>query len=258
MGIARPQALIHEYPYQLSGGMRQRVVIAMALSCNPELLIADEPTTALDVTVSAQILKLLKDLQESRHMSVMMINHNLGVIAQTCERVFVMYLGRIVEYARMEELFEHPVHPYTVDLFGSIPRLDMKRGAKLAHIRGYVPDPLNMPSGCAYHTRCRRAVKGLCDAYVPEMEETSPGHFAACHLAAPGRGGGGEGRTRYEGALRCPGRPDVLSDPQGRAAQACDGRRARRQRRVVPDPGGRDVGRGGRVRLRQEHAGQLP
>ncbi|MBQ3078705.1 MAG: ABC transporter ATP-binding protein [Clostridia bacterium] len=183
VGISRPSKLIDEYPYQLSGGMRQRVVIAMALSCNPELLIADEPTTALDVTVSAQILKLLEELREKHNMSVMMINHNLGVIAQTCSRVFVMYLGRIVEAASVDEIFDHPMHPYTIDLLNSIPRLNMARGGKLARIRGYVPDPLNIPKGCAYHNRCRSCVKGTCDECIPEMVEVRPGHYVACSCA---------------------------------------------------------------------------
>lgn len=181
VGISRPAKLIDEYPYQLSGGMRQRVVIAMALSCNPSLLIADEPTTALDVTVSAQILKLLEDLQESRKMSVMMINHNLGIIAQTCSRVFVMYLGRIIETASVAELFDNPKHPYTVDLLNSIPRLDMKKGSKLAHIKGYVPDPLNIPSGCAYHNRCKSYKKGICDSAPPAMTKVGQNHYVVCY-----------------------------------------------------------------------------
>lgn len=183
VGIPRPSKVIDEYPYQLSGGMRQRIVIAMALSCHPELLIADEPTTALDVTVAAQILKLLETLQAQNHMSVMMINHNLGVIAQTCSRVFIMYLGRIVESAPVDELFDHPVHPYTMDLLNSIPRLNMQKGIRLARIKGYVPDPLNIPPGCAYHNRCQYAQANQCSAQVPEMREVAPGHFAACFFA---------------------------------------------------------------------------
>lgn len=186
VGISRPAKLLDEYPYQLSGGMRQRVVIAMALSSNPELLIADEPTTALDVTVSAQILKLLEEMREKQKMSVMMINHNLGVIAQTCDRVFVMYLGRIVEAATVDELFDNPMHPYTIDLLNSIPRLNMEKGSKLARIRGYVPDPLNIPKGCAYHNRCRYCVNGVCTDAVPEMTEVTQGHFVACCRANEG------------------------------------------------------------------------
>ena len=129
VGISRPEKLMNEYPYQLSGGMRQRVVIAMAVSCNPSLLIADEPTTALDVTISAQILALLHDLQQSQNMAVMMINHSLGVVAQSCTRVMVMYLGMIVEEAPVEELFSQPKHPYTVDLLNSIPKLNSVREA---------------------------------------------------------------------------------------------------------------------------------
>lgn len=188
VGISRPEKLVDDYPYQLSGGMRQRVMIAMALSCNPSLLIADEPTTALDVTVSAQILKLLEDLREKNHMSIMMINHNMGIIAETCDRICVMYLGRIIETASGEELFANPQHPYTKDLLGSIPKLSMKKGEKLAHIKGYVPDPLNIPKGCAYHNRCRYCMKGVCDLELPPQMEIAPGHYAACHMIG-GKGG---------------------------------------------------------------------
>lgn len=185
VGISRPAKCVDEYPWELSGGMRQRVVIAMALSCSPDLLIADEPTTALDVTVSAQILRLLEDLQEKSDMAVMMINHNLGVIAQTCSRVNVMYLGRIVESADRETFFSSPAHPYAADLLRSIPKLSMKRGERLAHIRGYVPDPFNIPKGCAYHNRCSRCIKGLCDQFLPSFHEISAGHYVSCHLYTP-------------------------------------------------------------------------
>ncbi len=188
VGISRPEKLVDDYPYQLSGGMRQRVMIAMALSCQPLLLIADEPTTALDVTVSAQILKLLEDLKEKNDMSMMMINHNMGIIAETCDRVCVMYLGRIIEKAPVEELFKNPQHPYTIDLLGSIPKLTMKKGEKLASIKGSVPDPLNIPAGCAYHNRCKYCKKGLCDTVFPESKEIAPGHYACCHLIG-GKGG---------------------------------------------------------------------
>ncbi len=182
VGISRPQKLVDDYPYQLSGGMRQRVMIAMALSCKPTLLIADEPTTALDVTVSAQILKLLEELREKNDMAMMMINHNMGIIAETCDRICVMYLGRIIETCTCEELFNNPQHPYTKDLLASIPKLSMKKGEKLAHIKGAVPDPLNVPKGCAYHNRCRYYKKGICDGAVPNQVEVAPGHFVACHM----------------------------------------------------------------------------
>jgi peptide/nickel transport system ATP-binding protein len=181
VGISRPDKLINEYPYQLSGGMRQRVVIAMAISCNPSLLIADEPTTALDVTVSAQILALLRDLQQSQDMAIMMINHSLGIVAQSCTRVMVMYLGMIIESASVEELFSNPKHPYTVDLLNSIPKLNLSKDSRLAHIKGHVPDPFNIPKGCTYHTRCRFSKKGLCDQQIPDVYQVGDQHFAQCY-----------------------------------------------------------------------------
>ncbi len=180
VGISRPEKLMNDYPYQLSGGMRQRVVIAMAVSCTPSLLIADEPTTALDVTVSAQILALLRDLQESQDMAVIMINHNLGIVAQSCTRVMVMYLGMVIETASVDELFSNPKHPYTVDLLNSIPRLNLDKGSSLAHIKGHVPDPFNIPKGCTYHTRCKFSKKGLCDAQMPAVSQVDDGHFVQC------------------------------------------------------------------------------
>lgn len=181
VGISRPEKLMNEYPYQLSGGMRQRVVIAMAVSCNPALLIADEPTTALDVTVSAQILALLNELQQSQNMAVMMINHSLGIVAQSCTRVMVMYLGMIFESASVDELFAHPMHPYTIDLLHSIPKLTLSKGSRLAHIKGHVPDPFNIPTGCSYHTRCRFYKKGLCNERIPPMIEVGTGHYVQCY-----------------------------------------------------------------------------
>lgn len=180
VGISRPEKLMDEYPYQLSGGMRQRVVIAMAVSCNPSLLIADEPTTALDVTVSAQILNLLNDLQQSQNMAVMMINHSLGIVAQSCTRVMVMYLGMIIESATVTELFANPKHPYTIDLLNSIPKLTLSKGSRLAHIKGHVPDPFNIPSGCTYHTRCRFYKKSLCNVQIPVLTEMDTGHYVQC------------------------------------------------------------------------------
>ena len=178
--IAKPEQRVDEYPYQLSGGMRQRAMIAMALASNPRLLVADEPTTSLDVTVQAQILDLMKDLQNEYGMSILMINHNFGIIAETCDDVAVMYLGRIVENAPTAELLKNPLHPYTQDLFRSIPQVTDKRGQKLAYIEGSVPDAYLLPKGCAFFSRCRKAQKGLCDQSVPPTTDVGNGHLVSC------------------------------------------------------------------------------
>lgn len=180
--ISKPEQRVNEYPYQLSGGMRQRAMIAMALASHPRLLVADEPTTSLDVTVQAQILNLMLELQQEYGMSVMMINHNFGVIAETTDKVAVMYLGRIVEMASTAELLNNPLHPYTGDLFRSIPQVTDARGKKLEYIHGNVPDAYSIPYGCAYHPRCSRAQKGLCDKINPQPKEVMPGHTVSCHL----------------------------------------------------------------------------
>jgi peptide/nickel transport system ATP-binding protein len=180
VGIAKPAMRIDEYPYQLSGGMRQRAMIAMALASNPRLLVADEPTTSLDVTVQAQILDLMKDLQQEMGMSMLMINHNFGIIAETCDLVAVMYLGRIAETATTKDLLENPLHPYTQDLFRSIPQVTDERGRKLAYIEGSVPDAYMIPEGCAYFPRCRKAKKGLCDEANPPAVDVGNGHKVSC------------------------------------------------------------------------------
>ncbi len=180
VGIPVPEQRISEYPHQMSGGMKQRVMIAMALACNPELLIADEPTTALDVTIQAQLLDLLKELQAQLGMSILLITHNLGVIAETADTVAVMYAGKIVEYTSVEKLFSEPKHPYTVGLFNSLPKIEKKKG-KLAVIPGNVPNPLYFPSGCRFHPRCPR-VMDVCRKKEPALKEIEDGHKAACHL----------------------------------------------------------------------------
>src|SRR5260221_9870757 len=161
VGIPEPARRVRQYPHQLSGGMRQRVMIAMALACNPKLLIADEPTTALDVTIQAQILELMKGLSKEFNTAVMLITHDLGVVAGSCERVNVMYAGHIVESAPVKQVFETPAHPYTVGLLHSIPRLDDQRGIKLTPIAGQPPDLLNPPTGCPYAPRCPK-VQSCC------------------------------------------------------------------------------------------------
>ncbi len=178
VGIPEAVRRIDEYPHQLSGGMRQRVMIAMALSCNPALLIADEPTTALDVTIQAQILELMSDLKKQINMSIMMITHDLGVIAETADRVIVMYCGKIVEEAEVNSLFENPSHPYTRQLIASLPRLDAEP-KRLQEIPGIVPTLHNPPEGCAFHPRCSVA-RPSCKLRSPELVEIKPGHLVAC------------------------------------------------------------------------------
>jgi peptide/nickel transport system ATP-binding protein/oligopeptide transport system ATP-binding protein len=180
--IPSPERRFDEYPHQLSGGMRQRVMIAMALACSPKLLIADEPTTALDVTVQAQILDLLRDLQAETGMAIILITHDLGVIAEMADDVAVMYAGRVVERTTARDLFEDPQHPYTLGLLGSIPRLDEDRERLLA-ITGAVPPPFALPPGCRFAPRCPFAVEA-CRAEIPGLRSISPGHEAAC-IRAP-------------------------------------------------------------------------
>ena len=179
VGIPDPESRLREYPHQMSGGMCQRVMIAMALVCGPELLIADEPTTALDVTIQAQILDLLRDLQADFGMSILLITHDLGVVAETALHVAVMYLGRIVEQAAVRDLFDRPLHPYTVGLFRSRPDLGRTR-RELAVIPGVVPSPLAIPPGCPFHPRCALADGRQCAAERPPLHAHADGHLAAC------------------------------------------------------------------------------
>ena len=186
VGIPAPQRRVKEYPHQLSGGMRQRVMIAMALACNPKLLIADEPTTALDVTIQAQILDLMRDLKQRLGSAIMLITHDLGVVAEMCQRVVVMYAGRKVEEGPVEEIFARPLHPYTRGLLGSVPKLgsslvDGGRG-KLAEIAGLVPSLRQKIVGCAFAGRCPMATE-LCSRVAPAIEDKAPGHSVACHYA---------------------------------------------------------------------------
>jgi len=182
VGISNPLERMREYPQQLSGGQKQRVMIAMALSCEPNLLIADEPTTALDVTVEAQILELLEELQADLGMSILYITHDLGVIAEIADEVAVMYLGNLVEFARVEDLFIHPLHPYTKALLRSIPRVDRKVGVRLDSIEGTVPVPIDLPQICPFYSRCRESMEGVCDAKEPGLEEVRKDHLVSCFL----------------------------------------------------------------------------
>jgi oligopeptide/dipeptide ABC transporter ATP-binding protein len=179
--IPSPERRAKDYPHQLSGGMRQRVMIAMALACNPKLLIADEPTTALDVTIQAQILELMRALREELGTAIILITHDLGVIAELADEVAVMYAGKVIERCPAEKLFAEPQHPYTIGLLGSIPRLHVER-ERLAAIDGFVPDAAALPEGCRFHPRCPFAID-RCSQEIPPLEEISPGHFVACWRA---------------------------------------------------------------------------
>lgn len=169
-----------DYPHQFSGGMKQRVVIAIALACNPKLLIADEPTTALDVTIQAQVLEMMTDLKDKLNTSMILITHDLGVVAQVCDKVAIMYAGEIVEYGNLEDIYDHGEHPYTIGLFGSIPDLDNDT-ERLSPISGLMPDPTNLPDGCSFSPRCPHCT-GKCLEEDPPLKETAPGHMVKCHL----------------------------------------------------------------------------
>jgi peptide/nickel transport system ATP-binding protein len=182
VGIARPDEKVDSYPFELSGGMRQRAMIAMALVTHPRLLIADEPTTALDVTMQAQIMELLRELQTEMGMSVLLITHDLGVIAENCDEVVVMYLGEVMEKAGVHQLFADPQHPYTRALMRSIPRLGHGKAWELEPIEGMVPSPYNRPTGCPFHPRCAAFMAGVCDTKRPVLTQLSDGRAVRCHL----------------------------------------------------------------------------
>jgi peptide/nickel transport system ATP-binding protein len=202
VGISNPEQRLREYPHQLSGGMRQRAMIAMALASNPAILIADEPTTALDVTIQAQVLKLINDLKKNKGSSVIFITHDLGVIAEMSDHVAVMYLGKVVEYTDVDTLFNNPVHPYTVALMKAIPALAKEKKSHLKSIPGIVPVPINLKPGCGFYNRCDFAKEGVCNREDIPMREIEPGHRVRCALAggqavagqkaAGGTGNGGE------------------------------------------------------------------
>jgi peptide/nickel transport system ATP-binding protein len=185
VGIPRPSQTMDAYPFQLSGGMCQRVMIAIALSCNPKLLIADEPTTALDVTTQARILDLLRDLQKESGMAMMFITHDLGVVAEIADEVVVMYLGTVVEQGPVEDVFEHPQHPYTRALLASVPRMGSGARQRLSAIQGQVPHPFNYPTGCPFHPRCPEAISGVCDTIEPPTVWLGDRRRARCVLHDP-------------------------------------------------------------------------
>ncbi len=190
-GFPQPKERVDAYPHQLSGGLRQRAVIAMALCCHPSLLIADEPTTALDVTTEAQILRLMRKLQRELGMAIMYITHNLGVVAQMTEDVIVMYMGKVVEEAPVDAVFHDPKHPYTQALLRSIPRLGQKtrERRRLESIRGTVPDPYSIPKGCSFHPRCNQRIRGVCDRQEPPYVSFGDGHKVRCLLYKTGESG---------------------------------------------------------------------
>ena len=181
VGMPQPEHMVTQYPHELSGGMRQRAMIAMGLSCSPSLLIADEPTTALDVTTQAQILELLKELQSDLGMAIMYITHDLGVIAEMADEVIVMYLGMVVESADVVSVFHNALHPYTRALLKSIPRIGTKAKQRLDSIKGMLPDPYSLPRGCPFHPRCPSSIPGTCDREAPPVLEPEPGHQVRCY-----------------------------------------------------------------------------
>ena len=184
VGIPEPEKRVNEYPHQFSGGMRQRVMIAMALACDPDILIADEPTTALDVTIQAQIIELMQEMQEKNGNAIIMITHDLGVVADMADEIIVMYAGKIVEKGSNEEIFYNPRHPYTWALMNSVPRLDLDNKEQLVTIEGTIPDMIHPPKGCAFCSRCPYAMN-ICAEYSPETIELKGGHQVACWLTDP-------------------------------------------------------------------------
>lgn len=182
VGIANPEKRIDQYPHEFSGGMLQRALIAMALVCNPKMLIADEPTTALDVTIQAQILELMKSLQKEFGTSILFITHDLGTVASMCDNVAVMYLGQIVEYGSVRQIFHDPRHPYTKGLLRSLPKMDQDRGEKLYVIDGVVPLPVNLPPSCGFHDRCLSRIDGVCECRDIATYTAEPGHLVRCAL----------------------------------------------------------------------------
>jgi peptide/nickel transport system ATP-binding protein len=185
VGMPNPEAILHAYPHNLSGGMRQRAMIAMALSCNPRVLIADEPTTALDVTLQAQVLELMREMKKAFDMSIIFITHDLGVVAEMADRVVVMYLGKVMEVATVDDLFYDPKHPYTQALIQSVPKISGPI-EQLVPIEGTVPSPLEMPHGCKFHTRCPDFMPGICDVTEPQIIEIGDGHRVSCFLYGEG------------------------------------------------------------------------
>ena len=186
VGISNPEGRIKNYPHQFSGGMRQRVMIAIAIACKPQLIIADEPTTAVDVTIQAQLLELIKGISREYNTALMLITHNLGVVARYARRVFVMYAGKIIEQGSALEVYHYPNHPYTAGLLASVPRLDEPRKTRLLPIKDQPPDLISLPPGCAFHPRCSYVVT-QCTKEGPYLEEVEKGHYSACWVTQKGQ-----------------------------------------------------------------------
>lgn len=182
VGIPNAETRVGQYPHEFSGGMRQRAMIAMAMICNPSLLIADEPTTSLDATIQAQILELMRNLRKDFNSSILFITHNLGVIAQIADEVYIMYMGKIVESGPVNDIFHNPKHPYTVSLLQAIPKITGERKERLTAIEGNVPSPFEIPSGCRFHPRCQHIIKGVCENKLPSITPINTGHQVSCHL----------------------------------------------------------------------------
>lgn len=192
VGIANAEKRYDQYPHEFSGGMLQRALISMALVCKPKLLIADEPTTALDVTIQAQILELMKELQKDLHMAILFITHDLGTVAKMCDRVAVMYLGKIVETAPVEEIYMRPLHPYTKGLLGSVHKIGSKKKERLFSIEGTVPLALNLPLGCGFYERCGERIEGVCNVKDPELTDVGNSHQISCFACKGSKGGGAD------------------------------------------------------------------
>lgn len=182
VGIPNASTRVRQFPHEFSGGMRQRAMIAMAMICNPSLLIADEPTTSLDVTIQAQMLELMRDLRTDYSSSIMFITHNLGVIAQIADEVYIMYLGKIVEKGMVKDIFHDPKHPYTINLLQAIPKITGETKERLVAIEGSVPSPFERPGGCTFHPRCNRMIEGICESQVPGVTDITNDHLVSCHL----------------------------------------------------------------------------
>ncbi len=220
VGIANAEKRYNQYPHEFSGGMLQRALIAMALVCNPALLIADEPTTALDVTIQAQILELMKEMQKEFNMAILFITHDLGVVAKMCDRVAVMYLGKVVESGSAERIYADPEHPYTRGLIGSVHKIGGRKDERLFSIEGTVPLAMNLPKACGFYDRCDARIEGLCDKADPELVEIEPGHQIACFACQNEKCKELRAKAEAEIKAREAGKTDAAGQPEGKKGGA--------------------------------------